>query len=297
MSSVASPVQAWTIEALLRWAADDFRARGVESPRLDAELLLGRALGSTRIQLVVDSKRPLDAGELARFRELVKRRRAREPIAYILGEREFYGRTFRVDRRVLVPRPDTETLVTTALDRTRHLSMSMRALDLCTGSGCVAITLARERPTSAIAAADVSDDALEVARDNALRLGAYNVAFFLGDLFAALPAGARFDLVTANAPYIAADEIASLQPDVRDHEPRLALDGGADGLDLVRRIVAGAPRALRPAGTLALEVGAGQAPAVASLLAAGPFAAVEVRRDYAGIERVVSGVLTTEDRP
>jgi len=136
-----------------------------------------------------------------------------------------------------------------------------------------------------------------VARENALRLGAFNVAFYRGDLFAAAPPGARFDLVTANAPYIAAGEIDSLQPDVRDHEPRLALDGGADGLDVVRRIVADAPRSLRPAGTLALEVGAGQAPAVAALLAGGPFAAVEVRRDYAGIERVVSGVVTLETRP
>jgi release factor glutamine methyltransferase len=297
VSSVAAPAQAWTIEAVLRWAADDFRARGIESPRLDAELLLGRALGSTRIQLVVDSKKPLDVAELAQFRELVKRRRAREPIAYILGEREFYGRRFRVDRRVLVPRPDTETLVSAALERTRHLSMSMRALDLCTGSGCVAITLARERPTSAVAAVDVSADALAVARENALRLGAYNAAFHLGDLFAALPAGARFDLVTANAPYIAAGEIAGLEPDVRDHEPRLALDGGADGLDVIRRVVAGAPGSMRRSGTLALEVGAGQAPAVAALLARGPFGEIEVRRDYAGIERVVSGVLNAEGRP
>ncbi len=172
----------WTTEDVLRWAADDFRARGIESPRLDAELLLSRALSLTRIQLIVDSKRPLGNEELGRFRDLVKRRRAREPIAYILGEREFYGRPFRVDRRVLVPRPDTETLVDVALERTRALSMSMRALDLCTGSGCVAITLARERPTSRFVATDLSEGALQVARVNAVRLGAYNVAFRQGDL-------------------------------------------------------------------------------------------------------------------
>ncbi|MCL2447731.1 MAG: peptide chain release factor N(5)-glutamine methyltransferase, partial [Polyangiaceae bacterium] len=178
----------WTVEALLRWAADDFRVHGIDTPRLDAELLLGRAIGASRVQLVVDSKRPLTADELGVFRELVKRRRAREPVAYILGEREFYGRRFRVDRRVLVPRPDSEALVETALERTAHVSLSLRALDLCTGSGSIAITIARERPTSRVVASDVSEDALAVARDNAIRLGAYNVAFRAGDLFAAVDA-------------------------------------------------------------------------------------------------------------
>src|SRR5258708_17404493 len=135
----------WTIETVLLWATNDFRARGLDSPRLDAELLLARALSSTRIQLIVDAKRPLGEKELGGYRELVKRRRAREPIAYILVEREFYGRTFRVDRRVLIPRPDTEALVDVALDRTLRASMSMRALDFCTGGACVAVELARER--------------------------------------------------------------------------------------------------------------------------------------------------------
>jgi release factor glutamine methyltransferase len=286
------PAPLWTIESLLRWAMDDFRARGVESPRLDAEVLLARALGTTRIQLIVDAKRPLAADELARMREMVRRRRTHEPVAYILAEREFYGRTFRVDRRVLVPRPDTETLVDVALARTRDRSLSLRALDLCTGSGCVAITLGRERPTSSFVGADVSADALAVARDNALRLGAYNVAWRQGDLFDAAPLPARFDLVTANPPYIAAGEIASLMADVRDHEPRLALDGGDDGLALLRRVVAAAPaRLARPGGVLAVEVGAGQAPAVALLFAQAGFADIETKRDHARIERVVSGVL------
>ncbi len=289
---VNQPSPMWTIESLLRWAMDDFRARGIESPRLDAEVLLSRALGTTRIQLIVDSKRPLSADELARMREMVRRRRAREPVAYILGEREFYGRTFRVDRRVLVPRPDTETLVDVALTRTRARSMSLRVLDLCTGSGCVAITLGRERPTSSVFGGDVSPDALAVARDNALRLGAYNVAWRHGDLFDAVPLPERFDLVTANPPYIAASDFASLQADVRDHEPRLALDGGADGLSLLGRVVAGAPvRLVSPGGVLAVEVGAGQAPSVVALFEKAGFAEIEVQRDYARIERVVSGVL------
>lgn len=271
---------------------DDFRARGIDSPRLDAEVLLAKALGTTRIQLIVDSKRPLAPDELARMREMVRRRRAREPVAYILGEREFYGRTFRVDRRVLVPRPDTETLVDVALTRTRALSMSLRALDLCTGSGCVAITLGRERPTSSVIGGDVSADALAVARDNALRLGAYNVAWRQGDLFAAVALPARFDLITANPPYIAVGDFASLQAEVRDHEPRLALDGGDDGLSLVGRVVAGAPaRLVSPSGVLAVEVGAGQATAVVELFERAGFAEIEVKRDYARIERVVSGML------
>jgi release factor glutamine methyltransferase len=295
--SIALTTRDWTIADVLRWAADDFRARGIESPRLDAELLLARALGTTRIQLVVDARRALSAEELARFREMVKRRRTHEPVAYILGEREFWGRTFRVDRRVLVPRPDTETLVEAALERTRHVSMSMRALDLCTGSGCVAISLAKERPTAMVWATDASEEALAVARENALRLGAYNVALRAGDLYAACPParGAdpslRFDLITANPPYIARGELATLQQDVRDFEPRMALEAGDDGLDVLRRVVAGAPAHLVPGGALAAEVGAGQAPAVAELFRGAGFDAIELRRDYARIERVVSGVL------
>jgi release factor glutamine methyltransferase len=290
---LADDVRIWTIEDVLRWATDDFRARGVDSPRLDAELLLGRATGLSRIQLIVEAKKELEGAQLAAFRDLVKRRRAREPIAYILGSREFYGHAFRVDARVLVPRPDTEALVETALLRTRHVSLAMRALDLCTGSGCVAVSLALDRPTSLVLATDQSEGALAVARDNALRLGAYRVAFALGDLYAAVPPGYRFDVVTANPPYIATADLPGLMPDVRDFEPRLALEGGEDGLDLVRRVVAGAAPCLVPGGVLAVEVGAGQAPAVVTLFERAGYEAVEVRRDYARIERVVSGVLRT----
>lgn len=290
---MAQPAKDWTIADVLRWAADDFRARGIDSPRLDAEVLLTRALGTTRVQLVVDAQRSLTPEELARFREMVKRRRAREPVAYILGEREFYGRVFRVDARVLVPRPDTETLVEVALERSRHVSMSMRALDLCTGSGCIAITLARERPTSTVLATDASEGALAVARENALRLGAYNVALRAGDLYAAATPAPPFDVITANPPYIARGEIPMLMKDVRDFEPKLALEGGDDGLAVIRRVVAGAPAHLAPGGVLAVEVGAGQAPAAAELFASAGFDSIELRRDYARIERVVSGVLRT----
>jgi len=300
VTAVAQP-PVWTSESILRWATDDFRARGIDTPRLDAELLLGHALSITRIQLIVDAKRPLSSDELGRFRELVKRRRTREPVAYILGQREFYGRLFRVDRRVLVPRPDTECLVEVAMERTSGISLSARVLDLCTGSGCVAITLARERPTTRVMACDVSEDALAVARDNALRLGAYNVAFGRGDLFAAVEPAlrperaarsgfARFDVVTANPPYIPAGEIPGLQPEIREHEPRLALLGGLDGLSIVARIVERAPAVLSDGGVLAVEVAAGQAEAVAALFERRGFAEIQRKRDYGRIERVVSGV-------
>lgn len=289
MQAEASP-KTWTIGSLVKWATDDFRAKGIENPRLDAELLVAHALRITRTQIIIDAMRPLDGPELAQLRELVKRRRSREPIAYLRGEREFHGLPFRVDPRVLIPRPDTETLVDVALERTRHLSMSLRLADLCTGSGCVAIAIARERPTAKVFATDVSEAALAVARENAARLGAYNVAFRAGDLFAALAAGTRLDAVVANPPYIASAEIATLMPDVRDFEPRLALDGGEDGLALVRRIVDDAPTWLEPGGLLALEIGAGEAEATRALFAAAGFTSIATHRDYGRIERVVSGL-------
>ena len=166
----------------------------------------------------------------------------------------------------------------------------MRQLDLCTGSGCVAITMARQRPTSRVFATDLSPDALAVARENAYRLGAYNVAFLESDLFASIPADARFDVITANPPYIASAEIETLMPDVRDFEPRMALDGGADGLDFVRRIVEGAPAFLDPEGVLAIEIGAGEAAATRALFEDRGYRDVAVEKDYAKIERVVSGV-------
>jgi len=291
--STPRTARTWTIEAVLAWATDDFRSRHLDNPRLDAELLLVHALRATRVEIIVDSKRPLTGAELGRFRALVRRRRGHEPIAYIVGSREFYGRDFRVDRRVLIPRPDTEALVEVALRRTRALSLCARGLDLCTGSGCVAITLGRERPTASVMATDLSEDAIGVARDNGLRLGAYNVAFRVGDLFVPVDESQRFDLITANPPYIASAEIGGLAPDIRDHEPHLALDGGPEGLDLLHKIVARAPAHLADGGVLAVEVAAGQAARVADLFREARLSDIEVHRDYARIERVVSGVLRT----
>lgn len=297
LASEARSKEPWTVRRLAEWATADFRARGIESPRLDAELILSDVLGLSRTQLILDYDRELEDDELGKLRGLVQRRRAHEPMAYLRGQREFFGRSFRVDKRVLVPRPDTETLVEAALRRSAGRSLSARVLDLCTGSGAVAITLAKEQRTARVLGTDVSPDALAVARDNAARLGAYNVGFVQADLFdgvrevlARAGWSPSFDVITANPPYIPSGEITELMPDVRDYEPHLALDGGADGLDLVRRIVEQAPSYLAEGGALALEIGAGQAPAVAELLAARGFADVRSERDLARIERVVHGV-------
>ena len=285
----------WSVAELAKWATDDFRARGLESPRLEAELIVAFALGITRVDVIVRGDRTLTPPELARLRELVKRRRAHEPMAYLRGEREFYGRVFKVDRRVLVPRPDTETLVDVALARTPDFALDRRVLDLCTGSGCVAITLARQRPTTDVVATDVSADALAVARENAVRLGAYNVSFLHGDLTKALEGARlpwsplRFELIVSNPPYIATGECDRLMPDVRDFEPRVALDGGPDGLDFYRRIAQDAPPLLAREGVLAVEVGAGEAHDVAALFAAAGLRDVEITRDLGRIERVVAG--------
>jgi release factor glutamine methyltransferase len=280
----------WSIKRVLAWATDDFRRRGNKSARLDAELLLGEALGFDRIKLIVEAERPLAEAELGRYRELIKRRRNGEPIAYILGRREFFALPLRVDRRVLIPRPDTEVLVETALSGTRARHLYGRMLDLCTGSGCVAIAFAKERPTWRVTAVDLSPDAAALARENTLRAGVvHNLGVLEGDLFAPLPEAAEFELITANPPYIPSGDIAGLEADVRDFEPHLALDGGADGLSIIRRLLEQAPRYLAPGGLIALEVGFDQAPAVAALFEAAGFVDVARSKDLAGVERVVSG--------
>lgn len=281
----------WTVQRVLRWAAEDFERRGLDSPRLDAELLLGHATGLDRIELILHAEKPLDADELERFRELIRRRRAGEPIAYVLGEREFYGMTFEVTADVLIPRPDTETLVEVALERTRERSLYGRLLDLCTGSGCVAVAFARHRPTWKVTGADVSERAIALARRNAARSGAiWGVGFVAGDLFEPVR-GRRHECIAANPPYIPSGNIAGLMRDVRDFEPRLALDGGTDGLDFVRRIVEQSREHLTPGGLLALEVGYDQAARAGELFEASGFSELERARDYGGHERVVSGRL------
>lgn len=281
----------WTIRRVLAWAVDDLKKRGYSSPRLDAELLLCHVLKQDRIKLILEAERPLEKTELNRYRELFQRRRNGEPVAYLLGVREFYGHPFRVDRRVLIPRPDTETLVEVGLERTRHLDLSARVLDLCTGSGCVAISLAKERPTTCVLGLDISSDAIVVARDNMVRLGAVNCAFGQSDLYAALvQQSPKFDLITANPPYIPDGEIPALEVDIRGFEPHLALAGGGDGLSIMQRVVSDAPKFLAKSGVLAVEMMTGQGPAVAALFEQCGFIDIVIKKDLGARERVVSGV-------
>lgn len=284
-------------------AADALREAGrrlrdadvTRSPRLDAELLLAKVLGVTRAELFREPGRVLAADEAAEFEALLSRRLVREPVAYILGARAFRTIDLEVTPDVLIPRPETETLVDVALEALAATPIAgpdpedePLALDVGTGSGCVALALVAEDPFVRLVATDVDPGALAVARRNAARLGlARRVEFVLSDLFADV--GERpFDLIVSNPPYIPADEYVALEPNVRDYEPRLALYGGVDGLDVYRRLVPGAALLLRPGGTLALEVGAGQADEVAGIVeASGAYAAPERRSDLSGVPRVV----------
>jgi release factor glutamine methyltransferase len=271
---------------VLRGAESYLSARGVENPRLNAEHLLAHTLGLKRMELYLQFDRPLGENERAPLRDLVKRRGAREPLQHLLGTVDFHGRTFASDRRALVPRPETEQLVEITLEIAQSKSSSA-ILDIGTGSGVIALTLALELPSAMIEATDLSPDALALAAENAARLGATErVRFQQADL---LPPGAtKFDLIIANLPYIPAAEIETLSPEVR-HDPLSALDGGPDGLDLIRRLIESAPDRLNHGGALLLEIGAGQSAAVEELLASRKFRDISLRSDYQDIPRFALG--------
>lgn len=275
----------WTVLRILQWTTEYFTAKEIESARLDAELLLAATLGLDRVGLYVNFERPLDPDELSAFRERVQRRARREPVQYILGETEFWSLVFQVSPAVLVPRGDTEILVEEALLR---IGNGVRILDVGTGSGAIAVALAHERPEVVVTALDSSLPALDVARGNALRNGvAERVVLMAGEL-AALPPG-PFDMVVSNPPYIPAGEWQSLMPEVRDFEPRMALDGGVDGLEAYRHLARQAGRILAPGGWLLVEVGLGQARDVSALFKAGGLVDISQREDYSHIPRVVFG--------
>jgi len=275
--------ETWSVLRLLEWTAGYFTTQGIESPRLDAELLLGDVLKLNRVGLYLHFDRPLNADELTAYRALVKRRAAREPLAYIRGHCEFWSLSLQVSPAVLIPRPDTEVLVEEAL---KLLPQAGRVLDIGTGSGAIAIAIAHERPQADVAAIDISAAALKVAEANALDNGV-QVHFAAGDLDRL--EGGPFDLLVSNPPYIAEKERATLMPEVGRFEPHQALFSGADGLAAIRRIVAQAPALLADNGWLLLEVGYDQAVAVRDLLAAAGLTQLFIRDDYAGIPRVVGG--------
>jgi release factor glutamine methyltransferase len=292
VTSSAIP-QSWTVLELLRWTARHFAARGIETARLDAELLLASVLDCDRLRLYVDHDKPVGEAERARFRELVRARAGeRVPVSILLGRREFWSLPLAVTRDVLTPRPETETLVAAALDALPDPEREWSVLDVGTGAGAIALAIASERPKARVTATDVSPAALAVARENAAALGlAERVRFLEGSLFepvaGELASGARFDAVVSNPPYVARRDAAGLPPELR-HEPEIALFAGEDGDDVLRALADEVAGALAPGGFAAFELDPRQAERVASWLAGAGLAGATIHRDAAGRPRVVS---------
>jgi release factor glutamine methyltransferase len=313
-----APAAAWSIVALLRWTADFFKEKGVSEPRASAEILLAHALGLGRLDLYLRHDQPLTPEELARFKALILRRRQGEPVAYLTGHKEFWSLDFLVTPATLIPRPETEVLVEAVIGVCggggfpragspcyREFSPAGKpvqpgqdacapgesnlALDVGAGSGAVVVALARELPAMSWIAVDVSAPALEVARENARRHSvAERIAFLRGDLLSPLRPGTRFEIITANLPYVAQAEWEQLPKEIRDYEPKGALLGGEDGLDLLKQLCRQAHTYLAAGGWLALEVGAGQADRVMNFIDdAKAYDALKTVSDYQGIPRVV----------
>lgn len=284
--------EGWTIVSLLRWATEYFAGYDIDSPRATAEILLGHALGLRRIDLYVKHDLPLRPDELQRFKELIKRRREREPVAYIVGEKQFWGLDLAVDPSVLIPRPETEHLVEAALDLLPKdgAEEPRWVLDAGTGSGAIVLALAHERAQHRFLGVDRSPAALAVARENARihHLGD-RVAFLATDWFSAFADGpGRFDLLVSNPPYIRSADLAALQPEILRFEPRAALDGGVDGLDAYRILFPAARRLVRAGGTLLTEIGFDQRADIETLAGRSDgISFVRCIRDYAGLERVM----------
>jgi release factor glutamine methyltransferase len=293
MNGIQKPV-AWTIGELLQWTTAFFTRNGIDEARLSAELLLAHVLGSTRMALYTRFEYIPPPGQVAEFRELVKKRKEHVPVAYLIGKAWFYSLEFHVTPDVLIPRPDTETIVEQVirLSRTATAWETPEILDLCTGSGCIAIALAKNLPHARLTASDISEAGLAIAKKNAMTHAvAEKIRFISGNLFepiAAMTPPVLFHAIVSNPPYIVADKISALMPEVSRHEPRLALDGGADGLDFYRRIAANAAAFLTPGGALIVETAFDQTPEVQDiLLADGIFHDSRIIRDVAGHPRCV----------
>tara|TARA_R110002095_G_scaffold150422_1_gene130048 strand:+ start:141183 stop:142100 length:918 start_codon:yes stop_codon:yes gene_type:complete len=280
--------ESWTVRRILDWTTAHLTKHGSDSPRLDAEVLLSYARNCERIRLYTNYQDEVSEQERSLMRALVQRRAKSEPVAYLVGNREFFGLDFYVDSNVLVPRPDTETLVMELVDEAQKLP-SPSILDLCTGSGCIAIAAARNCAKASFLATDISERALEIAQKNAeSNTLSDKIQFLLSDCFEKLPAGTVFDIIVSNPPYIPDAEIESLDADVRQHEPRLALAGGTDGLDFYRKIIAEAPRYLKEAGVLMLEFSPEQETSLKALFEeSGEYGDVRVKADLAGRARVM----------
>lgn len=282
--------ETWTLQKMLQWCAGYFADKGIQSARLDAEILLGHVLNLPRLQLYVQFDRPLTASELTAFKDLVKRRSRHEPTAYIVGKKEFWSREFEVTPAVLIPRPDTEVLVETALKNLKG-KVEPRGFEMGLGSGCVAVTLLAEIPDLLMTAVEISPDAAAVARKNAERHGvtdrltAFETDFLNGNFRDETP----YDFIVSNPPYVAGSELATLPETVRDFEPRHALVAEKNGLAFYEKLAAFAGTNLRPGGFIAVEIGETQGEAVSGLLRDAGLEGVSVAKDYARLDRVVTG--------
>lgn len=275
-----------TVLEVVKKTSGFFASRGIESPRLNAELLVGHALGLARMRLYIEFERPVTDSELGTIRELVRRRGHREPVQHILGFTEFHGLRLKADRRALIPRPETELLVETVA--ARWAAPPGRILDLGTGGGAIALSLARAFPLARVTAVDASPEALALAAENAEANGlAARVTFAVSDWFSGLPEGETFDLIVSNPPYLSEEETAAAPPEVRDHEPSGALTAAAAGFADLGRIVAAAPAFMGAGAMLALETGTGHHAAVAEALARAGFERSESLADLAGRDRFV----------
>jgi release factor glutamine methyltransferase len=281
----------WTILKLLNWAASYFLSHDIDSPKSTAEILLSHTLQMKRIDLYLQYDRPLNKDELSAFKQLVLRRQKREPVAYIVGHKEFWSLPLVVGKDVLIPRPDTECLVEVALDILKRDidPQPKRVLDLGTGSGAIVISLASRQGEHIYFASDISHKATLLAKLNAHKNGLGEIHFFTGDWLAPLRASMRsFDLILSNPPYIPSGDIPGLQPEIYNYEPLTALDAGPDGLLCLRHLIQHAAAYLRPGGHLALEMGWDQKEKVCALAhAGGQYEAVSVHKDYGGHDRVV----------
>jgi release factor glutamine methyltransferase len=288
-------MEPWTIQKLLNWVTDYLKTKGIDAPRLSAELLLSQVLGLKRIELYTQFNRIVAEDCLSPLHELVKRAAEQEPIAYLTGKREFYSLEFEITKDCLIPRPETELLVERANEFLRNRTGQQFVCDLCTGCACVAIAIARNFADCQVVATDISDAALEVAERNITKHGLGNrLKLLKGDLFEPLIPGlgpAKFDLIVCNPPYVSEPELQRLDKNVRDFEPKLALAAGTDGLDIIKRIAAGAGQFLKPAAVLMLEIGNTQGPEVLKLLDdTGCFDTVTIEKDYNKLDRLAIGV-------
>jgi len=287
--------EVWTVRRLLEWTKPFFERKEVDSPRLSAELLLSHVLGVARIKLYTDYERPLTETQLAAYRELVRRAGEQEPVAYLTGRAHFFNLELEITREVLIPRPDTETLVEQALAviKSQPGLDAPRVLDLCTGSGCIAAAIASRSKLASVVAVEISPPAVALARQNINRLGfAERVTVLHGDLYAPLAElvdHRPFDLIVANPPYIASGIIDALDRSVKDYEPHSALDGGADGLEIHRRILAGLAERLVGGGHVFLEIAFDQGAAAKQLAIDAGLGKVRIIKDSGGHERVIAG--------